>query len=159
MPWNCVAGSTVPSEIAELLDDPEAAEQWLTFVVIGAGATGVRDCRSSRVVVAMTAPSNPARCQGDPGRRGDQVLASIGKVSVSDPRGLGKLNIDVRLGHTVTGMDAQTVELTDKDGNEARHQVELQGVGGRCVGIVAGPQTGRTDRCRGRPQRSVCHAS
>ncbi len=139
-------------EIAELLEDPEERQQWLTFVVVGAGATGVEVAGqirelSSRALRHDFRRIDPASAKVILVDAGDQVLAAFGEgLAERSKRALEKLNIDVRLGHTVTGMDARSVELTDKDGTKhvikANCKVWAAGVSASSLGRKLGEQTG-----------------
>ena len=139
-------------EIAELLDDPEEIERWLTFVVVGAGATGVEISGqirelSSRALRKDFRRIDPTKAKVILVDGGDQVLAAFGEsLGEKSLKALDKLRIDVRLGQMVTGMDTHSVELTDKQGNvetiRSNVKVWAAGVEASPLGKQLGDQTG-----------------
>jgi NADH dehydrogenase len=113
-------------ELAELEEDPVARARRLTFVVVGAGATGVEmagqiaelahrslqgeyrriDPRSARILLVDAA---------------DAVLPTFGsKLSERTKEKLAELGIEVRLQTMVTNVDARSVTLKHADGTEER---------------------------------------
>ena len=113
-------------ELAELEEDPAARARRLTFVVVGAGATGVEmagqiaelahrslrgefrriDPRSARILLVDGV---------------DKVLPSFGSpLSERTERKLATLGIEVRLKTMVTNVDARSVTLKHADGSEER---------------------------------------
>jgi NADH dehydrogenase len=113
-------------ELAELATDPEEIDRLLTFVVVGAGPTGVEmagqiselarralvgdfrniDPRTARVVLLDAAP---------------QVLASFGDhLSDVAARRLRDIEVEVQLGATVVGMDRDGLDVEDADGSRRR---------------------------------------
>ncbi len=112
-------------ELAELETDPSAVRRWLTFVVVGAGPTGVEmagqiaelahrtltgnfrniDPSASRVVLLDAAPS---------------VLTSFGeRLSSKATRQLADIGVEVQLGLKVVDVDATGIDVVDATG---RHQ-------------------------------------
>ena len=156
-------------ELAELLDDERKARQYLTFVVIGAGATGVemagqiaelahgtlrRDFRNidpehARVILLDALPTMlgtySARLQGAARRR------------------LEKIGVEVQLGLKVVDVDETGVEVVDTEGNhrriEARTKVWAAGIAasplGRRIAEQAGIETDRSGRIEVLPNLSV----
>jgi NADH dehydrogenase len=115
----CIIGAF---ELAEVVADPDEAARLLTFVVIGAGPTGVEmagqiselarrslpgryrniDPRSARVVLLDAAPA---------------VLASFGeKLSRQTTARLRAMGVELRLGTAVVGMDAEGLDIEDSLG-------------------------------------------
>src|SRR5918994_368011 len=113
-------------ELAELATDPAERDRLLTFVVVGAGPTGVemagqiaelahrtlrRDFRSidpsqARVVLLDAAP---------------QVLPPFGeKLGERARRHLNEIGVEVQLGAMVTDLDADGLEVKDRDGQVRR---------------------------------------
>ncbi|MCW5952036.1 MAG: NAD(P)/FAD-dependent oxidoreductase [Propionibacteriaceae bacterium] len=113
-------------EVAELSDDPEERKALLTFVVVGAGPTGVEmvgqiaeltrdvlvrsfkriDTRQARVVLLDAA---------------DAVLPGFApKLSASAKARLEKIGVEVRLGARVTGVDETGVDVSFADGTTER---------------------------------------
>jgi NADH dehydrogenase len=113
-------------ELAELSTDPDEIDRLLTFVVIGAGATGVEmagqitelarralvgdfrniDPRTARVVLLDLAP---------------QVLTAFGDhLSDSAAKRLRDIDVEVQLGAMVVGMDRDGIDVQDPDGSRRR---------------------------------------
>ncbi|MBB3086539.1 NAD(P)/FAD-dependent oxidoreductase [Geodermatophilus sabuli] len=113
-------------ELAELATDPAEIDRLLTFVVVGAGPTGVemagqiaelahrtlrRDFRTidttqARVILLDAAPA---------------VLPSFGeKLGDRARRQLNKIGVEVQLGAMVTDVDANGIEVKDGDGQVRR---------------------------------------
>ena len=124
-------------EAAEVEADEAARRAWLTFVVVGAGPTGVEMAGQ----IAELARDVLHRELRDVDTRGAQVLlVEAGpRVLSSFPeslshraeRALGKLGVTVLLGTMVVGVDAGLVSLGDADGTRevaARTAVWAAGV-------------------------------
>jgi len=113
-------------ELAELSDDPAEIDRLLTFVVVGAGPTGVEmagqitelarralvgdfrniDPRTARVVLLDAAP---------------QVLGTFGDhLSDDAARRLRDIDVEVQLGAKVVGMDKDGIDVEDADGTRRR---------------------------------------
>lgn len=113
-------------ELAELATAQDEIDRLLTFVVVGAGPTGVemagqiaelahrtlrRDFRridptGARVILLDAAPA---------------VLASFGeKLGDRARRQLNRIGVEVQLGAMVTDVDANGLTVKDTDGNERR---------------------------------------
>jgi NADH:ubiquinone reductase (H+-translocating) len=139
-------------EIAELLTDPVEIEQWLTFVVVGAGPTGVemagqiaelahstlrRDFRNidptrARILLLDAAPA---------------VLGSFGdRLSAKAKQQLEKLGVEVQLNVKVVGVDSSGVDVIDPDGSPrriaSRAKVWAAGVSASPLGRTLAEQTG-----------------
>jgi NADH dehydrogenase len=112
-------------EAAEAETDPERRAAWLTFVVVGAGPTGVEmagqiaelardtvhrefraiDTRNSRILLVEAA---------------DHVLTTFPpSLSARAARSLQRIGVTVLTGRTVTGIDAEGVTI-DADGTTER---------------------------------------
>jgi NADH dehydrogenase len=113
-------------ELAELAEDEEEIERLLTFVVVGAGPTGVEmagqiaelahrtlrkdfrkiNTREARVILLDAAP---------------QVLPPFGaKLGEKTKRALEGLGVEVQLGAMVVDVDERGLEVKDKDGTRRR---------------------------------------
>ena len=113
-------------ELAELCTDPAETEEWLTFVVVGAGPTGVEmagqiaelahrtlrrdfrriDTSKARVILLDAAPA---------------VLGAFGdKLSTAAREQLAKIGVEVQLNVKVVGVDNTGVDVIDPDGTERR---------------------------------------
>jgi NADH dehydrogenase len=129
-------------EMAELLDDPAAIEEWLTFVVIGAGPTGVEMAGQIAELAHSTLRRDFRRI--DPTRArillldaAPAVLASFGeRLSQKAQAQLEKIGVIVELNVMVVGMDGSGVEVRDADGSHRR-------IASRCkvwaAGVAASP--------------------
>ena len=111
-------------ELAELATDPEEARRLMTFVVVGAGPTGVEmagqiselahrtlrrdfrriDPRDARIILLDGAP---------------QVLGGFGeKLGGRAEERLRELGVEVRLGAMVVGVDAAGIDIETADGRD-----------------------------------------
>jgi NADH:ubiquinone reductase (H+-translocating) len=139
-------------ELAELADDQAEIDRLLTFVVVGAGPTGVemagqiaelahrtlrRDFRridptTARVVLLDAAP---------------YVLPSFGeKLGGRARRQLNQSGVEVQLGAMVTDVDADGIEIKDADGQvrriNAATKIWAAGVQASPLGRLLGEQSG-----------------
>ncbi|ADB76427.1 NAD(P)/FAD-dependent oxidoreductase [Geodermatophilus obscurus] len=139
-------------ELAELATDPAERDRLLTFVVVGAGPTGVemagqiaelahrtlrRDFRSidptqARVILLDAAP---------------QVLPPFGeKLGERARRHLNEIGVEVQLGAMVTDLDADGLEVKDRDGQVRRIQAATKvwaaGVQASPLGRLLAEQSG-----------------
>src|SRR3954451_21233545 len=139
-------------ELAELAEDPSEVDRLLTFVVVGAGPTGVemagqiaelahrtlrRDFRridptTARVVLLDAAPA---------------VLPSFGeKLGDRARRQLNQSGVEVQLGAMVTDVDADGIEIKDADGQvrriNAATKIWAAGVQASALGRMLGDQSG-----------------
>jgi NADH dehydrogenase len=139
-------------ELAELAEDPSEVDRLLTFVVVGAGPTGVemagqiaelahrtlrRDFRridptTARVVLLDAAPA---------------VLPSFGeKLGDRARRQLNQSGVEVQLGAMVTDVDADGIEIKDADGQVRRitaaTKIWAAGVQASALGRMLGDRSG-----------------
>ncbi len=139
-------------ELAELADDEQEIERLLTFVVVGAGPTGVEmagqiaelsrrtlskdfrriNTRSARIILLDAAP---------------QVLPPFGtKLGARAQKDLEKLGVEVQLGTMVTDVDERGLMVSDKDGTRRRidavTKVWAAGVQASPLGRMLADQTG-----------------
>jgi NADH dehydrogenase len=139
-------------ELAELATDPAEVDRLLTFVVVGAGPTGVemagqiaelahrtlrRDFRKidptkARIILLDAAP---------------QVLPPFGeKLGDRARRHLNEIGVEVQLGAMVTDVDANGLEVKDPDGQirriSAATKVWAAGVQASSLGRVLAEQSG-----------------
>jgi NADH:ubiquinone reductase (H+-translocating) len=138
-------------ELAELATDPAEIDRLLTFVVVGAGPTGVemagqiaelarrtlrRDFRSidptsARVILLDAAP---------------QVLPPFGELGKKAHKQLNEMGVEVQLGAMVTGFDADGLTVKDGDGHERRihsaTKIWAAGVQASELGKLLGEQSG-----------------
>jgi NADH dehydrogenase len=113
-------------EAAESEPDPQEREAWLTFVVVGAGPTGVEmagqiaelardtllhdfrtiDPRKARIILVEAA---------------DRVLTTFpASLSAKAERSLQRLGVTVLVRRTVVGIDRESVTIDDGSGNPER---------------------------------------
>jgi NADH dehydrogenase len=139
-------------ELAESSTDPDDVERLLTFVVVGAGPTGVemagqiaelsrrtlrRDFRSidppkARVILLDAAPA---------------VLPPFGeRLGAKAAEKLEKIGVEVQLGAKVVNVDATGIEVEDSDGTRRRIEsvckVWAAGVAASPLGKQLAEQTG-----------------
>jgi NADH dehydrogenase len=139
-------------ELAELEDDPAVRQRLMTFVIVGAGPTGVEmagqiaelahrtlhgdfrriDPRDARIILLDAAP---------------RVLPGFAeRLSRKTKAKLEKLGIDVQLGAMVDGMDTTGLYVKDADGGrrriEAVTKIWAAGVQASPLGKQLAEQTG-----------------
>jgi NADH dehydrogenase len=139
-------------ELAELAETQEEVDRLLTFVIVGAGPTGVemagqiaelahrtlrRDFRhidptTARVVLLDAAPA---------------ILPSFGeKLGDRARRQLNQTGVEVQLGAMVTDVDANGIEIKDSSGEirriSAATKIWAAGVQASGLGAILGEQSG-----------------
>jgi NADH dehydrogenase len=138
-------------ELAELATDPQEIDRLLTFVVVGAGPTGVEmagqiaelarrtlrkdfreiDPTSARVILLDAAP---------------QVLPPFGELGHKAHKQLNEIGVEVQLGAMVTNVDADGLVVKDADGHERRinaaTKIWAAGVQASPLGKLLGDQSG-----------------
>src|SRR5665647_3145931 len=113
-------------ELAEIETEADATAPWLTFVVVGAGPTGVEmagqiaelahrtlrkdhrrsDPRQARVVLLEGAPT---------------VLGTFGEhLAAKATKKLEQLGVEVQLGAVVVDIDEYGIDVKDSDGSTRR---------------------------------------
>ena len=139
-------------EVAELLPEPAERAPWQTFVVIGAGATGVELAGQIRELSRRALKHNYRRI--DPATAkvilldgGDAVLSAFGpKQSAYAKSTLGDMGIEVRLGGFVTDVDEDGVAVKYSDGRveriEAKCKVWAAGVAASPLAAQLADRTG-----------------
>ncbi len=120
-------------EQAERAEDPAEREQWLTFVVIGGGATGVELAGELAIIARDTMKgyftrSDPATARVILLDAGERLTAAFSeKLSAKVAQYLAELGVTVRQGARVTGIDAKGVTFQlagpkkGKAGGDAGH--------------------------------------
>jgi NADH dehydrogenase len=113
-------------EAAELETDPEVRAAWLTFVVVGAGPTGVEMAGQIAELARDTLPAEFR--QSDP-RSGHVLLVEMAdraltgfapSLSQRAARSLERLGVTLQLGHTVVDVQPDSVEIKAGDGTTRR---------------------------------------
>ncbi|HEV2069250.1 MAG TPA: NAD(P)/FAD-dependent oxidoreductase, partial [Acidimicrobiales bacterium] len=115
-------------ELAELESDPARVQRWLTFVVVGAGATGVEMAGQIADLAHRTLRDNFRRI--DPTRSrivlldaAPSVLGSFGeRLSTIAARQLAAIGVEVRLSLKVVGVDDTGIDVVDQEGRG--HRIE-----------------------------------
>jgi NADH:ubiquinone reductase (H+-translocating) len=108
-------------ELAELETDPAERERLMTFVVTGAGPTGVEMAGqiaelSHRAMGRNFRSIDPRRARVVLLDGGHQLLASFPEsLQRSTRKGLEQLGVEIHLGVLVTGVDAGAVETNSED--------------------------------------------
>jgi NADH:quinone reductase (non-electrogenic) len=111
-------------EVAEL--NPSKQEGWLTFVVVGAGPTGVEMAGQIAELARDTLHGEFRRIDPRAGRvllveTGDRVLSAFpGKLPERAAQSLEQLGVTVMLRHTVVDVQADSVELEGPGGERSR---------------------------------------
>lgn len=113
-------------EQAEVSEDPEEQRRLITFVIVGAGPTGVE--MAGQVAEMATRTLKGAFRNIDPGTA--RVILIDGAPQVLPPFGeslgrkaqerLEKLGVEVHLNAMVSDVDASGIVVRDKEGNERR---------------------------------------
>lgn len=113
-------------EAAELLAEDQDVSEWLTFVVVGAGPTGVEMAGQIRELAQRSLKRNFRRINPADARvvlvdGGDQVLAPFGaNQGRHTKKSLEKMGIEVKLGAMVDEVDAEGVTVVHPDGTTER---------------------------------------
>jgi len=143
-------------EAAELEQDPERRAAWLTFVVVGAGPTGVELAGQIGELARDTLPSDFRAIDPRQGRvllveQADRVLTSFPeRLSHSADRALERIGVSSLLGHLVVGVDEEGVTIEGADGSRrvpARTVIWAAGVeASSLAAALAGPSGAELDR-------------
>ena len=103
--------------------NPAARDAWLTFIVVGAGPTGVEMAGQIAELARDTLRRDfrtidPRRARILLVEAADRVLTSFHPLSAKAERSLERLGVTVLTGRTVIGIDAAEVTLEGRDGGE-----------------------------------------
>ena len=152
-------------EIAELETDPEVRAQWLTFVVVGAGPTGVEMAGQIAELAHRALKGNfrtidPKDCRIVLVDAVDEVLGQFGgKLPQKAARTLEKAGVELMLSTKVVGVDEHGIDLDGEgpDRIEARTKVWGAGVEAVPLGRMVAEQAGIEVNRRGQvPVREDC---
>lgn len=111
-------------ELAEIEEDPEEVKKLLTFVVVGAGPTGVEMAGQIRELADDTLKGeyrhyNPEDARVILADGVDLPLSQFGeRLGNRTKRALEKLGVELRMGTLVTEIDEHSVTMRAKDGTE-----------------------------------------
>jgi len=139
-------------EMAELEQDPLAVDAWLTFVVVGAGPTGVEMAGQIAELSRRTLQRNFRSIDPSTTRvvlldAADKVLGTFGDaLSEHAKRELEDMGVEVQLGAMVVDVDEQGIEVKEQDGShrriEARTKIWAAGVAASPLGKQLAEQSG-----------------
>jgi NADH:ubiquinone reductase (H+-translocating) len=156
-------------EQAEIERDPRAREAWLTFVVVGAGPTGVEMAGQIAELARATLPAEFRQSDPRSGRvllieTADRVLTAFPEsLSARAKRSLEKLGVTPMLSHTVTDVHEDCVEVQGEGGSTSeiptRTVVWAAGVTAsplaRALGESCGAEVDRAGRLTVEPDLSL----
>lgn len=113
-------------EAAEVATDPAERERRLTFVVVGAGPTGVEVAGqivelAERTLAGAFRTITPSQCRVILLDAAPLVLPPMGeKLGHKAQRRLEKMDVEVQLNAMVTSVDYQGITIKEKEGGERR---------------------------------------
>jgi NADH:ubiquinone reductase (H+-translocating) len=147
-------------EQAEMCDDPAERNRLLTFVIVGAGPTGVELAGTIAELARRTLSRDFRRIDSRSAHvilieAGSRVLSSFSEASSTYAhRSLEALGVDVRLGHSVSACDADGVVAS---GSRVRSATVLWAAGVRAsrAGQWVGAATDRAGRVLVGPELQV----
>ncbi|MFT6160436.1 MAG: NADH dehydrogenase [Myxococcota bacterium] len=148
-------------ERAEWCDDDEARRKLMTFVVVGAGPTGVEVAGAIADIARLTLARDFRNIDTTSAHiilveGGDKVLGVYpAPLPHRAHEQLTSLGVEVRLNTSVTGVDEDGVQLGDGERLDAATVVWAAGVQGSAVGEDAGFERHRSGRIPVKPDLSV----
>ncbi len=156
-------------EMAERETDPDKRREWLTFVIVGGGPTGVEMAGqiaelSHRSLHRNFRHFDPASARVVLLDAGDALIPAFGKsLSAKALSGLQKLGVEVHLNTLVTNVDADGVDGKAPDGStmriDAQTKIWAAGVEASTLGKMLGDQSGaecdRTGRVKINPDLTL----
>jgi NADH:ubiquinone reductase (H+-translocating) len=145
-------------EAAEVSTDPAERERRLTFVVVGAGPTGVEVAGqivevAERTLAGAFRTITPSECRVILLDAAPAVLPPMGpKLGLKAQRRLEKMNVEVQLNATVTAVDYKGITIKEKDSGERRIEcackVWAAGVQASALGKMIAEQSDGTETDR-----------
>jgi NADH dehydrogenase len=156
-------------EMAEIESDPQLQRAWLTFVVVGGGATGVEMAGQIAELAHTTLRGNfreidPASARIVLIDGTDRILGAFDeRLSARAARKLARMGVEIHLGALVTGVDARGIDVdgatTELRRVEAMTKVWAAGVHASALGeqlaAASGAETDREGRVRVQPNCSL----
>jgi NADH dehydrogenase len=115
-------------ELAETMTDPDLERFWMTFVVVGAGPTGVELAGQIRELAFRSLKRDfrtidPASVRVVLVDGGKEPLANFGdRLSGRACAALEKMGVELRMGLRVVGVDPFGVDTEDGDGGKGRFE-------------------------------------
>lgn len=141
-------------EMAETEPDVRVQREWLTFVVVGGGPTGVEMAGQLRELSTLALRRNfrsidPANARVILVEGLDKVLGSFGtRLARAARADLERLGVEVRTGWMVAGLDERGVDIRHSDGTvdriAARTKVWAAGMSASPLGRILADQSGTT---------------
>ncbi len=138
--------------MVELEDDPLKLDAWLTFVVVGAGPTGVEMAGQIAELSRRTLKGNfrtfdPATTRVVLLDAADAVIGTFGdRLSEHARHELGSMGVEVQLGAMVVDVDRYGIVVKDRDGStrriESRTKIGAAGVAASPLGKQLAEQSG-----------------
>lgn len=113
-------------EVAEVATDPAERERRLTFVVVGAGPTGVEVAGqivelAERTLAGAFRTIKPSECRVILLDAAPAVLPPMGpKLGMKAQRRLEKMGVEIQLNAMVSAVDYKGITVKEKDGGERR---------------------------------------
>ncbi len=147
-------------EEAEAEENPTRHRDLLTFVLVGAGPTGVEMAGAMAVLVRQSLRSEFRRIDPTAARiilvdAGQRVLGAFPEtLALAATRRLQKLGVEVRLGHAVDHIDAEGVSVAGEH-ISSRTVIWTAGVAPSPAGKWLGAATDRAGRVRVQPDLTV----
>jgi NADH dehydrogenase len=151
-------------ELADLQKDPADVERWMTFVVVGAGPTGVEMAGQIAELAHRTLPGqykhiDPRKARVILVDAVDAVLKTFGDhLSTRALRQLHLLGVEVELETKVVGVDATGIEVDTKRGHQRIPSMTKMWAAGvaapplaRKLATAAGAETDRAGRIKVNP--------
>jgi NADH dehydrogenase len=141
-------------ELAELEPDPRIRARWLTFAVVGAGATGVEMAGQIAELAHRALPNEYRQANTREARivlvdGVDAVLPTFGDhLSERAKQRLEQLGVEVRLGTMVVGVDVQGIEVSVHGGPHERIEAMTKIW---AAGVAAAPFSHRLAEATGAP--------
>ena len=139
-------------EQAELSTDPVEQQKLMTFVVIGAGPTGVETVgqiaeMSDRTLKGAFRNIDPTKARVILLDAAPAVLAPFGpKLGKKAAKRLEKMGVEIKLNAMVVDVDADGIVIREKDGTQSRIDSQCKvwsaGVQGAAIGKVLAEKTG-----------------
>jgi NADH dehydrogenase len=143
-------------EMAELATDPQERAEWLTFVVIGAGPTGVELAGQIAELAHQVLPKDYSKAD----TRGARIILLEGAPAVLPPfkpklqqytkNALEKMGVEIKLSTLAVDMDHESVTVKGPDGVEtirARSRIWAAGVQASPLAKMLAEKSGaETDR-------------
>ncbi|ORV58904.1 NAD(P)/FAD-dependent oxidoreductase [Mycobacterium europaeum] len=157
-------------EAAEVATDPEERRRRLTFVVVGAGPTGVELAGeivqlAERTLAGAFRTITPSECRVILLDAAPAVLPPMGEnLGLKAQRRLEKMDVEIQLNAMVTAVDYMGITVKDSDGTERRIEcackvwaagVQASGLGKMLAEQSDGTETDRAGRVIVEPDLTV----